>query len=256
MIKKHTLLSGLVFGSILIPSLVQADNIGLYAGIGQWNADASGFVSEGNNDPDIVDLQETLAIDDDSGVQAYIAIEHPIPLLPNIRLQHTEIDLNGSNQITENFSFDGQNYDINTQVDSQFDLTHTDATLYWQLWDTVLGVDIGLTARKFSGEIILVAEGDDVSESAQEDIDYTVPLLYTRIGVKFPFTGLTADVRGNFISYDDDSFTDIVARINYEAAFGLGLEAGYRKIELDIEEGNFEADLEISGIYAGISYHF
>ena len=81
-------------------------------------------------------------------------------------------------------------------------------------------------------------------------------MLYARAGIKLPLTGFTADLRANYIGYSDDKLTDIVARVNYEAFMGLGVEAGYRSMDLDIDEDGLVVDADFSGIYAGISYHF
>ena len=64
------------------------------------------------------------------------------------------------------------------------------------------------------------------------------------------------DAKANYVSRGNDSVTDTTVRLNYEATFGLGLEAGYRTFDIDVEDDGFIVDTSIDGAYLGISYHF
>jgi hypothetical protein len=48
------------------------------------------------------------------------------------------------------------------------------------------------------------------------------------------------------------------AKIGYESSVGLGIEAGYRavQIELDAFDDVDVAELDVSGPYAAINFHF
>ena len=73
------------------------------------------------------------------------------------------------------------------QVDSDLDLSHTDATLYWGLPLPVPYVDInlGLTARMFGGEAIV--EGQITGRREEVELDFTLPMGFVEAQVGTPF---------------------------------------------------------------------
>ncbi|MFX4228430.1 MAG: TIGR04219 family outer membrane beta-barrel protein [Porticoccaceae bacterium] len=251
---KNILVAPIIALGIYLPSIANADVLGLFAGYGQWSADSSGQIAD---DGRSVDIQDELNLDTDSSNIYYIGLEHPVPVLPNIRLQHTDLAGSGVGTISEELEFNGEIYPVDAEISSDLDLTHTDATLYYQLFDTVLGIDLGLTARKFDGTALLLADdGVGGTIGVNEDFDVVIPMVYARIGLKLPLTGLTVDAKANYISRGNDSVTDTIVSLNYEATFGLGLEAGYRTFDIDVEDDGFIVDTKIDGAYMGISYHF
>ena len=180
MIKQHWIAP--VFGlCFCLPASANADVLGLYAGIGQWSSDARGQIAD---DGRSVDIQDELNLDTDSSNIYYIGLEHPVPVLPNIRLQHTDLTGSGVGTISEELEFNGEIYPVDSEINSDLDLTHTDATLYYQLFDTVLGIDLGVTARKFDGTALLLADdGVGGTIGVNEDFDVVIPMVYSRIGL-------------------------------------------------------------------------
>ncbi|MBV1921944.1 MAG: TIGR04219 family outer membrane beta-barrel protein, partial [Pseudomonadales bacterium] len=233
----------------------QADTIfGVYAGGGTQNFDFTGDFEDTDFSSVVgdIDLEDDLNYDNSSGTYVYIAIEHPVPFLPNVLLTSTELDQSESSVITRTISFDNQTFTAGTAVDSTVDLSHVDATLYYELLDNWVNLDLGLTIRKFDGEIKLVSGTDN----AQEDIDFTIPLLYGKARFDLPLTGVYVSASGNWIGVGSNNFLDSMVTIGYESTIGLGLEAGYRNITLSIDEDDFEADLGFSGIFAAATFHF
>ena len=240
----------LILGLALPYSTAQADTIfGVYAGGGTQKFDFTGDFEDDTTTSGDIDLEDDLNLGDESGTYVYIAIEHPVPFLPNILLTSVEIDQSGSGSVTQ--TFDG--IDFSGDVDSTVDLSHTDATLYYELLDNWVNLDLGLTVRKFDGEVKLVSES---AGTAQEDIDYTIPLLYGKARFDLPLTGVYVSASGNWIGAGSNSFLDSMVTVGYESTIGLGLEAGYRNITLSVDEDDFEADFVLSGIYAAATFHF
>ncbi|MCB1646277.1 MAG: TIGR04219 family outer membrane beta-barrel protein, partial [Pseudomonadales bacterium] len=142
--KKHAAAGLLLMAAV--PS-AYADFIGIYAGAGYWNADFSGNVIDG------VSVDSDLNIDSDAGNYIYAAFEHPIPFVPNIRLARTGISDTGTGTLNSSFVFNGTTFTVDQTVRTEIDLTHTDLTLYYELIDTGMDVDLGLTARYLQGEV-------------------------------------------------------------------------------------------------------
>lgn len=223
-----------------------------HAGAQHWNQNYEGFVRDldtttGNTR---VDLQSDLGFDDESGNVIYVAFEHSIPFLPNLKLQQTELETNGNSQGID-FDFDNQNF--STSIISEIDLSHTDATFYWELLDNYISIDLGLTARWFDGDVKIRDTGSN--SSANEKLDAVIPLLYTEVRVDLPLNGLYASVSGNFLGAGDNSFLDYQATVGYESDFRFGVEAGFRSLDLDLDDvDDVEADITVDGAFIGLFF--
>src|SRR5690606_28453580 len=79
---------------------VVADAIGFRAGAYSWQADYEGEIRAGG---ELVDLQDDLGYSDDTANVYFIALEHPIPVLPNVMLQHTQLDSSATSRIDRQF---------------------------------------------------------------------------------------------------------------------------------------------------------
>lgn len=201
----------------------QADTVfGLYAGAYAWQADLSGdAVSFGTP-------TELNTFDDETATVVYVALEHPVPALPNIRLAQTGVEFEDAN--------------------STLDLTHTDVTLYYEVLDNIVSIDIGLAARMYDGEYVYTLS------SYQSDIDNNQALAYAMVRGDLPFTGLAL---GAQLYAGQDSTTDVNVFLEYEMPIGLGFAAGYRALATEIEtaDKNNTADLDMDGGYLSVFFH-
>ena len=223
----------------------QADIIGATAGAYQWKQSWEGDVQSG---PDAIDMNDDLGYDDENGTSIYVALEHPIPVLPNIRLQRTDLDISERNNLSRTFTFEGDVYTAADTVNSTTDLTHTDATLYYEVLDNWVNLDVGLTVRMFDGEVRLATTGREGSI----ELDAPVPMLYGNARFNLPLTGLYAQAVGNVISFGDNSVTDMAVGLGYEVAI-VSLEVGYRNFDVSLEDDDEEASVTVDGIYFGVN---
>jgi outer membrane protein len=234
-------------------SAAHADTVfGIYAGAYNWKADYSGDINDTDADQNI-DLEDDLGFSDESNTVFYIAVEHPVPILPNVRIQHTALDSSADGRLTRDFTFDDVDFSVGQDVATKIDFTHTDLTLYYEVLDNWVNLDLGLTVRKFDGEIEIVGAG----ETAQVDIDATLPMLYVAAQFDLPLTGLSAGLSGNAIGYSGNTLLDLNGYLQYEFAFGLGLRGGYRTFSLKLDDVNdIDSDLTLDGYYAALTFHF
>lgn len=214
--------------ALLTPQLSQADTIfGIYAGAFAWQSELSGDVNlKGNPALEV----ESLGIDDDTNNSVFIAVEHFVPFVPNVKLAQTALEFSAEGNIV--------------------DFSHTDATLYYELLDNWVSLDLGLTARIFDGEV-------DLPASNTQELSGTVPLLYAKAQFDLPFTGLSFGVEGNFLGIDGNNLRDLDARLNYEIAAGFGIALGYRTFGLELDAlDDIDADVTADGAYLGATFHF
>lgn len=221
----------------------------VYGGVGQWTAEFSGDL--GSTDTDISDL----GFDEEDNTFFYAGFEHPVPLLPNIRIESTSISATGSATLSSDYEFNGTTFSESEVVDSEIDLTFTDGTLYWE----ILLIDFGLTLRQFDAEVS--AESQTTSEFREEKTDAVLPMLYLASQVDLPFTGVYVAGSVNAISFDGKSLTDFRGGVGYHLEVGplaeLGAELGYRSFSLDLgEDEDIEGKIDLSGIYFGVNVTF
>lgn len=226
------------------PVATQADIVGATAGAYMWKQSWDGDVKAGSQS---VDMNDDLGYDDETGKSFFVALEHPVPLLPNIRLQRTDLDISERGTLSKPFIFDGKPYALGESVDSTTDLTHTDATLYYEILDNWVNLDIGLTVRAFDGEVSIKG----TSGEGSIEIDAPVPMAYVNARFDLPLTGLYASALGNVISYGDNSISDISLGLGYE--FGvIGIELGYRNFDVNLEDDDEEANVTVDGYFLGV----
>lgn len=244
----------------LLSTSVQADTLlGLYLGGQVWDVAASGTFGEDDGQGNVV-LQD-FNLEDQQQISFYVALEHPIPLIPNIKIVSTTLDTDGVTTIDADFSFDDIEYPIGTEVATVFNLGYIDYTLYYEILDNdLVTLDLGITARDFDGDITITDELGILSIS-EEEISVVVPMLYVSAIVGLPFTGLNFFAEGNFVSYDGNSITDYQVGVSYAVldnlAVDLDITLGYRSMKLELEDvDDLYADLSFDGAYLGATVHF
>lgn len=230
-----------------------ADFIGAYVGGGVWNPSYSGDAGA-----DSVSMSE-LNLEDTNNLFIYAGIEHFLPLIPNIRLGHTQVQVDGEATLSSQFRLNNRTFEGNTDVYTDMDLTHTDATLYYELLDNWVSLDVGLTARYFDG-YVYVEDRDEPSRNERADFSLLVPLLYARTQFELPLTGWRVGASGNVISYDGDSYSDLEASLGYEFSAVLlkfAVDLGYRRMHLDVSgQDDLHADITIAGPYLRTTLRF
>lgn len=225
--------------------VVSADILGVGATVGYWDADYSGEASKGN---DRVDLERDLNLSSDSNANLTAYFEHPVPVLPNVRLAYTRTKQSGNGELVTGYD------NVVGRVRSELELEQLDVTLYYEILDNWVNLDLGLTVRDFSGEL-LVQNRNDTSQFSETKADAVLPLVYVAARFDLPFTGVSVGGDANAISYDGDSVYDFNVYGQYEMSL-LQLRAGYRQISLDYDDGDDNLDIELSGPFVSAGLRF
>lgn len=248
--KKTALVPGLMLSAALASGAASADTIlGFDASAGVWQPSYSGNLGVDDFDVD----EFSLAEDNVTFIQA--ALEHPVPLVPNILVAHSSVETDGTAMLESDITFDDETYSANTEVSANIDLSHTDATLYYEILDNWVNLDVGITARRYDGALEVASE-----ESQTENIELAgvLPMAYAMARFDLPFTGWSIIAQGNGTSYRGDSHTDLTAKVRWDfmPAADFAVEAGYRMMTLDLKElDSLQSDLEIKGPYLGLNLH-
>ncbi|MBU1297480.1 MAG: TIGR04219 family outer membrane beta-barrel protein [Gammaproteobacteria bacterium] len=197
--------SALLLSTALLASAAHADVLGLTAEAGSY------ITNDG----------------EDFNTYFGVAVEHPIPLIPNFRIQHQDLEGKvGSTKI---------------------DTSYNDYTLYYEFLDGLLWLDLdaGITLRSIDGSI----GSTDVSDS--------YPLGYLSAYVTFPGTSLSVGGELKTGGGSDANITDTTFKIKYQALYFAGLEAGYRKVSENIDDIDGSSfDVDFTGVFIGAFVDF
>jgi outer membrane protein len=246
---KHLSLTILLF---ILPYQLYADTLGIYLGAGVWNHDATGTAKEATSAISF-DLEKDLYLQEEQEGYFYIAFEHPLPLIPNIRFASTKLSNAGAGATTIDVNIGGESFPAGTTLTTTLVLDSTDLTLYYEILDNVVELDLGLTARKLDGSFKTFS----TTLTATETLDETIPLLYAAVAFNLPVTGLSLKAEGNFIGSSDVNHSDFQVKLGYEFASIFGIEGGYRAQNFEIADtSNVTANMKFSGIFAGLFLHF
>ena len=249
---RNVLILSLLIGTF--STSVWADFIGLKIGASNWQPDISGSFNSNNVGSSSIDLVNDLGLDDPSNTSVQLILEHPIPILPNVKYQHFELDSTGINTPGAALNFDSVNFP--GSVTTTFDLTHDDIVLYYEILDNWINLDLGIDLKRFDGEVALVDTGNSAINSSII-IDETIPLLYLSARFDLPFTGFYIGADINNLSIGDNSIEDTTIMLGYESGSGLGIEGGIKRFSLELDDAdNLSTNLEYDGIYLNGYVHF
>jgi len=248
----------LLMGALAISCLgafsVSADTVlGGYVGAQAWNMETTGgFASR--------DAVANFAFEDKTQGILFAALEHPIPLIPNIKLIRTGMDTNGLTQLSSEVSFGGELFTVDSSVSSDIQLTTTDIILYYEILDNeLISLDVGINGKYIDG-IAMLAELNGQRQATQ-DFSGIIPMIYSKIALGIPATGLGFYAEGSYVSYDDNSLSDFQAGITYSfvesLALDMSVQAGYRQTVLELDDlDDIYTDLEFSGVFVGLEFDF
>jgi outer membrane protein len=236
-------------------SSVQAEFVGLNIGATHWSPSLTGTF--GSNSNSSIDLVDDLDINNQGHSSLLLILEHPIPLLPNIKYQNHSLGTSGSTLLDTNLNFNGETFNAGNRVTSNLDLSHDDIVLYYELLDNWINLDLGLDLKRFDGEVSLSG-----NSNTSVSIDETITLLYVSARFDLPLSGfyvgahLNADFDNFGIGIDGDA-EDSSIMLGYESRYGLGVEGGFKYFSLDLDDSsNLDTNLKYDGIFLNGYYNF
>ncbi|MEA3373103.1 MAG: TIGR04219 family outer membrane beta-barrel protein [Campylobacterota bacterium] len=247
----------------MIGTAAHADFTRVEAGVGSWQSDPSGPLTYSvSGVTETVDIVDNLGFQEENFTYLWLNIKHPIPILPNLRLEKVDVDFSG--KATQDFTWvvDGTEHTYSADTVSNLQIDQTDIILYYNIldntaWTTVdLGVDVKL--MDLTVDVTDSVGGSSYSESESVPL----PMAYLRGRVEVPATNLGIEGDIKYISYSDSKMYDARVKVDYTLDFvpvvQPALEVGYRVQKLDIDEDDLDVkvDVEFSGFYAGLMLRF
>lgn len=244
-----------VLGAALVmagQSVQAATLFGVHGGVHLWRPDLSGTLGQSGNAFDIeAEFNDSSA----SSESVRVAVEHFVPLLPNLMFRRTPLDWSAS---SSNASGTLGSTSLSGEIDARIDMSATDATFYYELLDNWVSADLGLSLRRLDGTASAEERG---GQGETLSISGTLPMLYGHARFDLPFTGLAAGVRGNMTSFRDSEIVDLEAYLHLEVdllpLLDIGFEGGVRRFVLDLDDlDDLSSNATLEGAYIAITGHF
>jgi len=233
-----------------LPVTSNADILSFAIGGGVWNETPTGnIIKPSDAITPTVDVENQLFWSEESQGYLFATLEHPVPILPNVRVMYTKLDHAGSG--TTVFEFDGSSFSGN--VANEFSIEQMDILGYYEVLDNVVSLDLGLNIRLLD---LRYQIADDFGTNTSGSVSAPVPMLYGLIGGS-PWPGLLLSVEGNYLSISGSTLSDFSAKIAYTTSFLVGFEAGYRAQTLELDDvDDTNAKLDFKGPFIGAYLKF
>ncbi|MEM9304951.1 MAG: TIGR04219 family outer membrane beta-barrel protein [Pseudomonadota bacterium] len=246
--KKPLAQAALMLGMLLLGrGVAAAPLVDVFAGVQLWNYSYSGQLQEPLR---TYDFERDFTNGSEDTYAFFVGVEHAVPLLPNAKLGYQRFDDLGDPiercpVIVPGFC----------AFDANVDLSHTDLTLYWQLLDNWLNLDLGVSVLYFSGssDFTQLRNGRFVSESYSE----IVPALYAEALFEVPTTDLSVRVTGNLGEITDNSYSDLELALRYDLSLGFAVELGYREQRIEFEDfSTVKVKSDADGVFGAVLFRF
>ena len=248
------ILSTLALGAVLTTA-GSADFLRLEMGGGVWQQTPSGSATRTDGDG-VLDLDGTYTSAEKKSSEAYawLLIKHPIPIIPNLRVEYVSI----SDEGTTEGKVGGMQ--ILGSAPTTMDVKEYDVIPYYNLLDNTFWItlDLGVDVKVVQSDVVVSAVTGFKGYSSKDTT--VIPLLYVRARTELPTTniGLEADVKA--ITDGTNTMYDARAKIDYTFDFAVlqpGIEVGYRMQKIKSDDGEkSQVNLDYSGVYAGLMLRF
>jgi len=181
----------------------------------------------------------------------WLLVKHPLPIIPNIRLEYTNISSEGIGS----GEFDFFPSPISGDTKSELEMTQVDIIPYYNILDNTawITLDIGLDFK--------IVDTTYTIDSYEEKTSSSFPLLYLRGRFEIPATNVGVESDLKYIKYGDTEVVDFRAKLDYTFEFvpvvQPAVEIGYRMEKLyEVSDEKLKSDFEFSGVYVGAMVRF
>lgn len=244
--------SGLLSVCLASSPPAHAAGVDFSVGGGGWRTAPSGTIryNSGGAAGTDVRLENDLGLNSRTQGYLWADLEHPIPLVPNVRVEYASLKTSGTKVLSRNLVYGGSTYTASTRVTSDGSVKQSDLILYYAPINNWLKLDLGLDVKYLDVQFRL----SDSGQSTQAKGTTVVPMLYGNVSFQIPTTSLSLGVAGSFIGYGGSSFSDLRARAAYLFGSHIGVEGGYRRVRLKIDSDSIDpnGDIRFDGTYLGL----
>lgn len=241
-----TLIATAVVGLLSLSSANAATVVGFKIGADYWLADTTNSFNDDDN------VSHSFS-DDSSQGSVWIAVEHPLPFVPNLKIRENRLE-SSADLDNVDFTFNGNAFEGEVSVINE--LNNTDFVLYYEILDNdLVSVDLGAAYKKMNGSLRVF----DAGHPEQIDIDSGVFMGYANAQVGVAGLGLFgfADV---LFGVDESNVYDYGVGLGWQfdnLAVNTLVRVGYRDFNFDVSDfSDVSQNTQFKGAFAGVELRF
>lgn len=205
-------------------------------------------------------------VSEDTFTAYSIGLNHDFPGIPKIKYSRNPIVSEGTSQLTlRDLNFAGNQFTTGANMQSKYDLSYDDLTLYYNVADKWYKLDLGLTQRNLSGELELRTDDVAVDDGADPDAPVTDTgptistakikknplLLYADLSIDLPNSPFSVANTWQYGKSNTDNFNDVEYTVAYSTEhrnYTFRLEAGYKRTHFFSDDlGDLGSILKVRG---------
>jgi hypothetical protein len=203
----------------------------------------------------LLDVEDDLGLDDSEEYFVEAALQ-----LGSFRLfaAYLPVSFSGDSVLTKDINFKGETFVLGSRVESDVNIDIYEAGLAWFLInidDMPVRIQFGpeMAVKYVDASVELQNSSHGLNES--ESVGVPIPTLGARVRVSVA-DYLSVVGRVGYLEYDGNSFLDVDAQMECSPIPMVGLFAGYRYLDVDVDENDVLIDATFAGPYAGALIRF
>jgi outer membrane protein len=257
----------LALSLLVAGSFASADFLSVSAGAGVWQENISGYVKNGDTinymnkksaETDGDNKTGNLGLQDKNQPYIWVKLIHPIPIIPNVKLQYTKYSTSGDGIASGKLKiFDRTIAYLNDKIHTDLDINSYDATLFYEFKPVVVDLEAGV------GVNVLLTDTTVTSKTTQQTSSAStvapIPYLYARAET-MQFLGFSIEAEGKYLNVSGTGhYFDYSSALKYHLplpVLDIYASAGYRYQDILGEDGDNETKLQFKGAFAEIGVKF
>jgi hypothetical protein len=239
--------------SLFITMPVYADEL-VSAKLGYQLLSPEGSIAGTVNDVGgVVDIEKDLNLDDSDGYTAEVALNWE---KVRLSLNYVPLGFSGNGNVSESVVINGETFSVGQDVASDLSINLYDLGLTYYLVnidDLPVRVQLGLELA------VKIADAEFTlsSASARESVSATIPIPTVGVNVRLAladFLGVSGRV--GYMEFQDNYFMDAEAQVEFSPVPLIGIYAGIRYLDLEIDEDDIFIETQMSGPFGGLMVRF
>jgi hypothetical protein len=204
-----------------------------------------------------VDLDKDLGFDDSENY----FVEGALNLGPfRLAVSYLPLEFSGAGTLNQTIDFNGTTFDVGVATTSEVKIDIVDAGVTWHvinLDDLPARIQLGpeLAVKLVDADLTMTGESGGLSVTETENVQVPIPTIGARARIGFAdYLGLVGRI--GYMEFQDNSFLDAEAQIEFSPIPLVGIFGGYRYFDLQVDDSGVFVDAQFAGPFAGAFVRF
>jgi outer membrane protein len=255
----------LALSLLIAGSFASADFLSISGGAGYWKENISGHIKSGdttnylNNksaETDGNNKTGNLGLSDETQPYIWVKLIHPIPIIPNIKVQYTRYSTSGDGIASGEVKVFGRTItNVNTKIHTDLDIDSYDTTLFYEIKPIVVDLEAGIGVNLLDSSTTIKTATETASATAIAPIPY----LYARAETMH-ILGFSVEAQGKYLNISSHGhYYDYSGALKYHLplpVIDISASLGYRYQDILGKDGDNETQLQFKGAFAEIGVKF